>query len=504
MKVLHLNTHDVLGGAARSAYRLHTGLRRIGVGSRMLVRTKHSDDPTVTAIDTEGHQAKIHDAVEAFYVRPRLPEGGGSFSFSPVTPSLADHPLVKEADIIHLHWTAQFLSPESIRALAELGKPLFWTFHDLWAVTGGCHYSGACGNYQSICRDCPAIAQNVSSRVQLEHQRKLEGLRALRVRLIAPSCWIRDAARRSAVAGEWEAAVVPYGIDTGIFCPQSRAEAREAFGISTDRICLLFGCHSILERRKGFAEMREALRLSGVDAELLVFGSDAESLPEMPIPVHPLGRLTTDESVARAFAAADVYLCPTLEDNLPNTVMESLCCGVPVIGFATGGVPEMVEHGVSGLLAPSGGVPALAEMISKFAGDAALRDRLRQGASELRPERFALETQARSMLDHYRETTGEAGADYAGSPVWQQADWRVAPSFATTVAESCARALNAAEQTLAGERHAKMGNSHTMKQQARELKEAERENRKLRQKLEDLTLHPWRAFRAWIKSGKAK
>lgn len=405
MRVLHLSTLDLRGGAARSAWRLHQGLLDAGTDSRMLVRTKLSDAASVSATD-DGTLATWHEQMLTPWLHQHLPQDAPWFTSGAVTQDITSHPWVREADVLHLHWTAEWLGAEVIGRLTSLGKPLFWTFHDLWAVTCGNHYAGSNEPGDDAWQTGGGLPEAIGGLGQREFARKHSQLASLSIRVIAPSRWIGRMSQGSAVGAAWPVEVVPYGIETRVFQPSSAAQARLRWNLPADKLLLLFGCTAINERRKGFHLLVEALRTASVDTNqvaLVLFGADQPDLSTLPIPTHHVGSITSEADMASLYATADAYLCPTLEDNLPNTVLEALACGVPVIGFATGGVPDMVQDGENGLLAPCGDAPALAACLTRFATDATLRKRLQATALNADKTGFTLQTQAQRCLALYQQ-----------------------------------------------------------------------------------------------------
>jgi glycosyltransferase involved in cell wall biosynthesis len=295
-----------------------------------------------------------------------------SFSLANVGHDLRRHPLVQQADVLHLHWINQgFLSLKNIQQLGALGKPIVWTLHDMWAFTGGCHYSGDCRRYEQGCGHCPYLRRpgtnDLSARIFQQKQQH-----PAHIRFVTCSAWLRDVARSSALLRHFSVEAIPNPIDTTVYQPAESAAVqtfRRRLGIPESAFVLLFSAMKVSEERKGFLYLQEALhRLSAqVPAQalhLVVMGkSDPDALSALPYPVHALGMVSGDAQLAAVYAASDAFIIPSLEDNLPNTVMESLACGTPVVGFHTGGIPEMTGHLKEGFIAPQRDSAALAQGI---------------------------------------------------------------------------------------------------------------------------------------------
>jgi glycosyltransferase involved in cell wall biosynthesis len=410
--VVHISTRDIIGGAAIAAWRLHEGMQRLGMDSKVISRYGTSANPEVSCISTPLFAAT--DLLQHTHVSPAQPEGATFFSLTPVSIPLLDHPWIAAADVIHLHWVADFLAPEDIQELCKAGKTVFWTFHDQWPYTGGCHYIGGSTREECDWNGTTQIGPEIHSLARMELQRKKQAFGEASIQVIAPSRWMAEEAAASGVFSSESIHVVPYGINTSIF---NRSVVRDGNSqLNNEHVRLLFGCQYLGERRKGFEELRQALvrcmsnsRFAKAVEEgrisVTTFGGMMENGLDLPIPVKHLGMLMGEKEVADILRSSSVFICPTLEDNLPNVVMESLACGCPVIAFATGGVPDMVEHQKNGLLSPKGDVEALARDISDFCLDGALRQSLRNGAKSTCHTNHSLETQASRILELYERVS---------------------------------------------------------------------------------------------------
>ncbi|MBL9144553.1 MAG: glycosyltransferase [Verrucomicrobiaceae bacterium] len=405
MKVVQLSTHDVRGGAAAAAWRLHGVLRDQGIDSRMVVRTRHRDDPHVAATD-EGGIAVWHEEIITPWLRRQGPEDLPWFTIGATDLPLETHPWIVEADVLHLHWVSEWLSASTVRRLASLGKPIVWTFHDLWPVTGGVHYAGTNTPQGDEWQRGSTLPEPLRAISRREFDRKLTAWADLPIHVVSPSQWLGSVVKSSAIGSRWSVQTMANGIDTGVFLPGDRAAARARWGIPAEATVLLFGCAALGDRRKGFAQLQEALRSAPREGvSLVLFGGDAVVLD---YPHQLVGSVRDPAAMASLYQAADAFLSPALEDNLPTTVIESLACGTPVIGFATGGVPDLVEDGRTGLLAPCGDVPALADCLQRFMNDAGLRSRLADAARSADKSRFSLQTHASKTIEMYRARTAPA------------------------------------------------------------------------------------------------
>ncbi len=446
MSILHLSTHDTRGGAACSALRLLQGQLASGLSSRMLVRTKHSEQHEILASD-DGSLAAWHEHIATPWLQSQLPPGAPWFTSGSMDADIATHPWVQEADILHLHWVAEWLTARDIAALAALGKPIYWTFHDLWPLSCGLHYTGSNTPENDHWQTGADLPDSLRPLAQREFQRKLDLLAPLPIHVIAPSRWIGQQCRRSHIGQRWSVDVIPYGIDTDIFHPQDRQAARAALNLPPNMLLLLFGAAALSEPRKGLLQLQEALTTAELDphaTELIVFGQDTPDLATLPTPVLQLGPIDDAATLAKIYAAADAYLCPTLEDNLPNTVLEALCCGTPVIGFATGGIPDVVVDQKNGLLAPTGDSEALGQRLAAIATQPSLLQALQNQAQEIDLNQFTLRRQAEAVQRLYFTRTSAAPRNAISLPATasQETDW-----FPEAAAHSLAKSAAHAQES---------------------------------------------------------
>ncbi|MEI9997271.1 MAG: glycosyltransferase family 4 protein [Rhizomicrobium sp.] len=359
MKILIANMAQSRGGAARAMQRIAGALRDAGAQVQLAAMEVQDDG----ALRVPSLPSRVEGALD------RLPVLGyrngpalfRSLNFSPGWRKGDAAPFLNtlDADVINLHWVNYgLLSPEGV---ASLGAPVVWTMHDMWPFTGGCHYAGDCTRYRSGCGTCPVLRSDrpddLSSRLW---RRKAEAWRDKRYSIVSPSNWLADCARaEGGLFSRMPISVIANPIDIARFAPGDRAAARRKFGLPADAPIILFGgYHAVQNRLKGFAHLQAALRLTqrkaaGPTPHLVIFGSGEEARPlvGLDMPVHLLGLLHSEADIADAYRAADVFVLPSSQDNLPNTIAESLSCGTPVCAFRIGGVPDMVREGVTGFLA---------------------------------------------------------------------------------------------------------------------------------------------------------
>ena len=389
MKILLLNTNDISGGAAIAAYRLLKGLQQNGIEAQMLVQSKKSDDYSVIGPQTKRQKifGKLRPTLDSIPVR--LYKQRKKIIFSPAF--LPDNIFKKIQDInpgiIHLHWIAGgFMKIES---LAKIKRPIVWTLHDMWAFTGGCHYDEECGKYNKKCGYCPILGSNKKNDLSYKiFKRKEKSWKNLDLTIVTPSSWLGECAKKSSIFYKTRVEVIPNGIDLNRFKPIDKNIARDILCLPKDKKLILFGALSALsDKRKGFSLLKEALKKfsskENKDIELFIFGSSKPRDEEnLGFKTHYLGQLNDEISLALVYSAVDVMTVPSIQENLPNTIMESLACGTPIVAFNVGGIHDMIEHQRNGYLAKPSDTGDLAYGIKWVLEDNVKWKQLSQNARE--------------------------------------------------------------------------------------------------------------------------
>lgn len=379
MNYLIISASDRRGGAAIACERLLEGLRLEGVRPRRLVGLRLGEDPDTHLFDEPAFAAPdwLGELRLGLRRSARSAENNALFSAPWPGHAIENHELVTWADVINLHWVTRQVTPESLHAMLLLGKPVIWTLHDQRAFTGGCHYSGNCENFVQECSRCPQLRAEFSGLAGKVHalSRACYGTAPLPV-IVAPSRWLAQEAARSSLLGGCRIEVIPYGLDLEIFRPGDRARVREKYGIPEKATVLLLGAHSLTSKRKGFDLFLRAFqtamevpgvarRVSAGEVKLVIFGQGSQELATSGLPFVPLGTLAPGAEAAQAYIVSDLFVCPSREDNLPNTVLESIACGTPVLGSSVGGIPDMICDGETGWLVPKEDVVLFAKRIEQ-------------------------------------------------------------------------------------------------------------------------------------------
>lgn len=416
MKILHINTRDY-GGAAIAAIRLHKALLDEGVDSSMLF-LEQSDPDIPAAIGFRKEEKKqtnylIRKIVSA---KKKLLEGISQsqrnnaklenrvkglemFSFNPSDYDVSSHPAYREADVIHLHWSARFFD---FRSFQRMRKPVIWTLHDMNPFTGGCHFSRGCSNYETACKNCLQLAGTTdinNAWVNQEYKRKnLEGISPV---ITAPSNWMKSCSDKSSLFKGFKSICIPNSVDLGTFKPLDKLFCREALNWPAEKKIMLFVSEEIDYPRKGFDLLKKAH--SGITiSQILTFVIGTTGMPEISIPgIRYQGKINDERLMALAYSAADSVVIPSREDNLPNVMLESLACGTPVISFRVGGMPDVITNGFNGLLAEEVTSESFAKTISEFFENQGIfkRDDIRNHAEKL----FSPRSQSSAYIRLYKE-----------------------------------------------------------------------------------------------------
>lgn len=345
MKVVHISYSDKIGGAAIAAYRHNEAMRRAGIDSHMLVQIKTingADDikecASKTNIIVRKIFTRIFSYVNKFYA---------SWSWNHYGFDLSENIEVKEADVVILHWiNCNTISIKSVKRILESGKQVYWFMHDMWPLTGGCHYSFECERYRSHCQQCP-MAHNLSGSRRIkdlafrQFEEKMKCLSKYdNLHFLAPSKWLAECVSVSALFRNNKINVVRNVLDTNIFKPLNKHEARKWLRLPADKKLILFGADNVNSPYKGWDLLKNAITEPIENVEAVVYGTCTNNISsQIGIRLHELGRITNIRDLVNLYSACDVLIVPSLADNYPNVIMEAHACGLPVIGSNIGGVP---------------------------------------------------------------------------------------------------------------------------------------------------------------------
>lgn len=364
MRVLIINTSDRMGGAAIAAFRLMDALKNNGIKAKMLVRDKQSDQISVVELKKSWWRVWqfIWERIVIWKENHFKKHNLFAVDIANTGTNITALPEFTQADVIHLHWINQgMLSLNDIRRIIQSGKPIVWTMHDMWPCTGICHHARTCDKYHKECSHCPYIYKN-GGKKDLSNQiflKKKDLYQLAPITFITCSKWLKEQASHSALLQGHQVIDIPNPINTNLFRPRNKKEARLKCNLPTDKKLILFGSAKITDKRKGIDYFIESCRLLAdkypqlkEEWGVVVYGKNSDQLvPLLPFKVYALNYISSEKELIDVYNAVDIFVTPSLEENLPNTIMEAMACGVPCVGFNVGGIPEMIDHLHNGYVA---------------------------------------------------------------------------------------------------------------------------------------------------------
>ncbi|MEO6882858.1 MAG: glycosyltransferase [Bacteroidia bacterium] len=416
MKILHVNTFSK-GGAAKACIRLHQSLVQKNIASKIIFLKKNSEEvieESIEFIDNYLPQKNIFQrAIRKCFrltisnnikqqIKKKVSNGEIEwFSFPDSDYDLTTHPYYQEADIIHLHWVADFIDFSFFK---KNKKPIVWTLHDMNSFTGGCHYSDNCTLFKSDCNVCHQLGGlDKKTYSEISFNLKSKALKGVKnIQIVSPSTWLMNFSLSSKLFGNMPHYCIPYGIDCQIFKIKDKIKAREKLNFPIDKKIILFVADSIKNKRKGFLYLEKAVEklFFETDFLLVIVGGNSSEKATLKNRIS-LGKVNDEQLMAAIYVAADVLVIPSTEDNLPNTALESLMCGTPIIAFPIGGMVDIIEHKVNGLLAKNISVEALEESLCDFFDEIN-----KWNSEEIRAnaiKKYSSEIQANAYIELYKK-----------------------------------------------------------------------------------------------------
>lgn len=279
------------------------------------------------------------------------------------------------------------------------------------ALTGGCHYDRGCGKFAQECGACPQLGSQSTS--DLTHQvwkrkrKSYEKVDRTQLHIVSPSHWLRDEAQRSSLLSSFPCSVIPNGLDTDEFSPRDRRVAREVFGVPAEAKVVLFIAYGVNDPRKGFHLLVQALEGLKTEKKIFLLSLGPGFPPDLHgFPHRHIGLIRDERFLSYVYSAADVFVVPSLQENLPNTALESIACGTPIVGFDVGGIPDIVRPGLTGLLAKPDDAADLRRTIVEILADDPRRMEMATHCRKVATQEYSLEIQARRYSDLYKDLLG--------------------------------------------------------------------------------------------------
>lgn len=421
MKIVHVSRSDIAGGAALAAYRLHAGLRALGADSTMLVEEKFSRDESV-------REARVDDDLRArlrrnLTTRQLRRDSRRWVRDSVEAPLFSDDRGVFGADLarqlpadacVTLHWVARFVDLARFFHAAGPRRSYIWRLADMNPFTGGCHYDEECGRFRVACGHCPMLlrpsSDDLSHRVWRRRRDALSLLRDDQLHVVAISTWSADRACSSSLLGRFPVSVIPPGVDTTVFTPVDKMSTRRQLGIPDEACVLVYSAHVLDKPLKG-ADLLVAA-LAGMPPHpgglyLLTVGYREMPRVKGPVTHIHLGGGQDPLHLIAAYAGADLAVVPSRQEAFGQVVIEALACGVPVVGFRTGGVVDAVVDGETGFMAPDMTAESLRETLVRALADLGLLRGMRDACREVAVRRFSADVVAARYLSLYASLAAE-------------------------------------------------------------------------------------------------
>lgn len=403
MNIVHINQLDIAGGAAIAAYRLHQGLLKQGIDSRLLVELAKSNSERVATIPH--NKLAIENLI--YRISWKL---GHNYVHILSSFDIPKHNFYKEADIINFHnLHGNYFNYLAIPLLTSQ-KPAVFTLHDMWSFTGHCAYSYDCDRWKIGCGKCPypEIYPGVP-RDNTRQEWKLKNwvYNRSNLTIVTLSNWLTEQVKQSMLS-QFPIYQIPNGIDTEIYQPLDSEKCRYVLGIPNNKKVLMFAALSLKDSRKGGDLLVEALSNLPTSLKeetvLLILGDSGEAISEaVGIPTINLGYVSSDRLKSIAYSAADLFIFPTRADNLPLVLQESMTCGTPMVSFKIGGVPDLVRPSISGYLAEPENVQDFCYGIVELLEDTNLRVQMSQNCRQIAVEEYSLELQSQRYIELYRQ-----------------------------------------------------------------------------------------------------
>ena len=419
MRVLIVNTSERIGGAAIAAGRLVEALKNNGIKAKMIDKKKQTDRLSVIELKRNWWRVWqfIWERILIWKENRFKKHNLFAVDIANTGTDITVLPEFQAADIIHLHWINQgMLSLNDIRKILLSGKPVVWTMHDMWPCTGICHHARECDKYHQECHHCPYIYKG-GGKKDLSNQvfkKKKEIYQSAPVTFVTCSRWLKERAGQSALLNGHTIVDIPNPISTGLFKPQNSLAARSKMELPTDKKLILFGSVKVTDKRKGIDYFVESCKLlAEMHPELkeelgvVVYGKNSEQLkPLIPFQVYALDYISNEKDLVNIYNAVDLYVTPSLEENLPTTIMEAMACGVPCVGFNVGGIPEMIDHLHNGYVAEYKSAEDLANGIIWTLSESEYQS-LSEEACRKAVSNYSESIVAKKYIDIYNKITGD-------------------------------------------------------------------------------------------------
>ncbi len=359
-KVVHIQySVESAGGAA---LRLSKAFEKVGLDSTLVsLQMSLPPLPNVKYLGKIAQLIAKADSKIQSYLTRKIPKDYGLFSYPILGNNICNLQVVKDADIIYIHWALKgFLNVRNMKKLASLNKPVIIFMHDMWSISGGCHYSFDCKNYLTGCHNCQMFPSNSEKGLATSNFNTKKSFynEYKNIYFITPSKWLFNCAKEALLTKNKPVFYIPNILDNTIFKPYDKNVAKAFLNIDSNDIVIAFGAVNVTNAYKGWSYLTQSLSIfknqnKHKDVTILIFGSghNQNIIDAIPFKIKFMGYLNDEYSTALVYNAADVFIAPSLAEAFGYVIFESLNCGTPVVGFDVGGIPDMIQHKQNGYLA---------------------------------------------------------------------------------------------------------------------------------------------------------
>ena len=407
-----------MGGAAVACSRLMEALKNNGIKAKMLVRDKQTDRISVVALRSSWLLLWkfIWERIVIWKANRFKKHNLFSVDIANTGTDITGLPEFQQADIIHLHWVNQgMLSLANLQKILDSGKTVVWTMHDMWPCTGICHHARECTRYREECHNCPYLYKG-GGRKDLSwrtFQRKQKLYGGHHITFVTCSRWLEQQALQSALCKGQTVVSIPNPINTNLFKPHNKQEARMRCQLPADKRLILFGSVKTTDKRKGVDYLIQSCQLLAERQPelkdtlgIVIFGKQSELLaPVLPFKVYAMDYVRDEHRLVDIYNAVDLYVTPSLEENLPNTIMEAMSCGIPCVGFNVGGIPEMIDHLHNGYVATYRSAEDFANGINWILSEPQYATLAEQACRKAQSQ-YSESSVAKRYIDIYNKATG--------------------------------------------------------------------------------------------------
>ena len=406
MRVLHINSHVNSGGAAKAMQRLHAGLLAAGCASRMMGRDVSAPrGHCVPAhIGRRWHWQIVERLLGIMGRKLDVPDLFGLF------PMFGNARQVAWADVVNLHNLHGGYYNPLLPLWLSRRRPVVWTLHDMWAMTGHCSYAGDCQGWLEGCEHCPRPSEYPpvrADRIPWLYRFKRFVYGRSRIQIVTPSEWLASQVRKSPLLQRFRAVVIPNGLDTRVFQPIDQEAAKRVLGLPVASNVVVTGAFNLKAHRKGFDLLTAALKClagdGGAAVHLVTFGAGDDVHAAVPFPVTNIGSVSNERLLAVIYSAGDVFVGPTRAETFGQVFSESMSCGTPCVAFRATAIPEVVRDGETGYLARPEDPEDLAACIRRMLANDEARRRMATRCREVAVREYDVALMARRYQDLYQE-----------------------------------------------------------------------------------------------------